>query len=180
MVYIHFAEGFEEIEAISTVDVLRRAEIPVKTVSVTGTNNVTGGHGITVQTDLLFEEVDYNNASMIILPGGMPGASNLEAHEGLKKQILAFAEKNKPIGAVCAAPYVLGKLGVLNGKKAVCYPGYETHLKGADVGYSPAVIDGNIVTGRGPGPAIKFALKIVELLKSKDIADQVAKKMLVE
>lgn len=179
MVLVHFAEGFEEIEAITAVDVLRRAGIETLMVSLTGTLDVTGSHGISVKTDLLFEDVDYNKAEMLVLPGGLPGAHNLRAHKGLEKQLLSFGEQGRWIAAICAAPYVLGELGLLNGKMATCYPGFEKHLKGAETLYEEAVIADNIVTGQGAGPAMKFALKIVEALKGKDLAEELAQKMLV-
>jgi 4-methyl-5(b-hydroxyethyl)-thiazole monophosphate biosynthesis len=180
MVYVHFAEGFEEIEAITIVDVLRRADIGVKMVSVTGSLSVTGSHGIVVNTDSLFEEADYNLAAMIVLPGGLPGAHNLKAHEGLMQKIQEFKAKGKWLGAVCAAPYILGELGVLQGELATCYPGFEKHLKGAMLVYEPAVISGKTVTGRGAGPSMKFALKIVEALKDEETARELGRKMLVQ
>lgn len=180
MVYVHFAEGFEEIEAISVVDVLRRAKIPVKMISVTGNKLVKGSHGIQVVTDVLFEEVNYDEAEMLVLPGGLVGTNNLKAHKGLEERLLQFKKDGKWLGAVCAAPSVLGDLGILKGEKATCYPGFEDHLKGAVHVYDPAVISGSVVTGRGAGPAIKFALKIVEALRGVELANDVAKKMLVD
>ncbi|MFB6318968.1 DJ-1 family glyoxalase III [Saccharicrinis sp. FJH54] len=180
MVYVHFAEGFEEIEAVSIVDVLRRGQIPVKTISLTGHKLVAGNHNIPVMTEELFEDADYTEADMLVLPGGLPGAHNLRAHKGLEEKLLQYKKEGKWIGAVCAAPYVLGDLGILEGEKATCYPGFEDHLKGAVKVYEPALISGKIVTGRGPGVAIKFALKIVEALKGEDAAKGVADKMLVE
>jgi len=177
---VHLAEGFEEIEAVSIIDVLRRARLDVTTVSVTGKKEVTGSHNIPVVADKLFEEVNYDDIEMIVLPGGMPGASHLNEHEGLKKQIKAFADDDKPIGAICAAPMVLGELGLLEGKKAVCYPGFEKHLKGATVLKEPTLQCENIVMGRGAGVAIKFALKIVEFLEDKKVAEKLAEVMLVE
>ncbi|MFB6342262.1 DJ-1 family glyoxalase III [Saccharicrinis sp. FJH62] len=180
MVYVHFAEGFEEIEAVSIVDVLRRAGIPVKMISVTGDKLVAGNHSIPVMTDVLFENADYSEADMLVLPGGLPGAHNLRAHKGLESKLLQYKKEGKWIGAVCAAPYVLGDLGILEGEKATCYPGFEDHLDGAVKVIEPALISGKVVTGRGPGVAIKFALKIVEALKGVDIANEVAHKMLVD
>ena len=179
MVLIHFAEGFEEIEAISVVDVLRRAGIETLMVSVTGSLMVTGSHGITVATDVLFKDAPYDDATMLVLPGGLPGAHNLFAHKNLTAQLIGFAKQGKPIAAICAAPYILGELGLLEGKKATCYPGFEKHLKGAEVVTEQAVISGNIITGRGAGPAIVFALKIVEYMLGKNLADGLKLKMLV-
>ena len=177
---VHLADGFEEIEAISIIDVLRRAGLQVITVSITGKKEVIGSHHIPVIADQLFEEVNYNDIKMIVLPGGMPGARHLNEHEGLKKQIKAFAKEDKPLGAICAAPLVFGELGLLEGKKAVCYPGFEKHLKGATVLKEPTLQSGNIVMGRGAGVAIKFALKIVEYLEDKKVAEKLAEAMLVE
>ncbi|MBN1598624.1 MAG: DJ-1/PfpI family protein [Bacteroidales bacterium] len=172
--YIHFAEGFEEIEALTIVDVLRRAEISAQMISVTGKLEVAGAHGITVKTDLLFEDTDYDEADILILPGGMPGSNNLNAHDGLKLQLRKFNDENKPLGAICAAPLVLGGLQILKGKDAVCYPGFENTLTGAKVGTEPAVRSGNVVTGRGPGTALKFSLEIVKMLKGEDLAKNLA------
>jgi 4-methyl-5(b-hydroxyethyl)-thiazole monophosphate biosynthesis len=177
---VHLAEGFEEIEAISIIDVLRRADIDVIVVSVTGKLEVTGAHDIKVLADKLFENVNYNDLFMIVLPGGMPGASNLDAHAGLKTQIMKFSAENKQLAAICAAPLVFGNLGILNGRQAVCYPGFEKYLSGAEILTIPVVEAGNIITGRGPGTAISFALKIVEKVVSPEKAELVAKQMLVE
>jgi 4-methyl-5(b-hydroxyethyl)-thiazole monophosphate biosynthesis len=178
-VAVHLAEGFEEIEAISIIDVLRRADLDVAVVSVTGKAEVTGAHQISVLADTLFENVDYNQVYMIVLPGGMPGASNLNAHVGLRQQILKFVDENKPLAAICAAPLVFGNLGILKGKQAVCYPGFESYLKGADVLQVPVLESGNIITGRGPGVAIQFSLKIVEKAVSVEKAEKLAQQMIV-
>ena len=178
-VAVHLAEGFEEIEAISIIDVLRRADLDVAVVSVTGKAEVTGAHQISVLADTLFENVDYNQVYMIVLPGGMPGASNLNAHVGLRQQILKFVDENKPLAAICAAPLVFGNLGILKGKQAVCYPGFESYLKGADVLQVPVLESGNIITGRGPGVAIQFSLKIVEKAVSLEKAEKLAQQMIV-
>lgn len=180
MVFIHLATGFEEIEAISIIDVLRRADIEVTTISVTGRREVTGAHQITVHTDLLFEEADYREAGMIVLPGGMPGAKNLSEHEGLARQILAFHTDGKLLGAICAAPLVFGKLGILHGKEATCYPGFEKYLEGAHFTGRKVTCSGTIVTAKGPGAAIPFALKIVEILKGKNLVDSLKEKMIID
>ena len=175
---VHLAEGFEEIEAISIIDVLRRAGFEVLVVSVSDDLVVTGSHQIKVTTDHLFDEVDYATVDMIILPGGMPGAENLKAHSGLREQILNFNDSNKPLGAICAAPMVLGNLGLLKNKNATCYPGFEDELHGAIItGNNVEAVD-NIVTGKGAGVAIEFALKIVEIYKGKDQAKHLAEKMI--
>jgi len=176
---VHLADGFEEIEAVSIIDVLRRADLDVLVVSVTGEIEVTGAHQIKVMADILFEKVDYDDIYMIVLPGGMPGAANLDAHTGLKFQIKKFVAENKQLAAICAAPLVFGNLGILEGRQAVCYPGFEKYLRGAEVLQIPVVESGNITTGRGPGVAIQFALKIVEKAVSVEKAELLAKQMLV-
>ncbi len=176
---VHLAEGFEEIEAISIIDVLRRAEIDVLTVSISKQTEVTGSHKITVLADELFENIDYSTIDMIVLPGGMPGASNLDKHTGLKKQILDFNKNGKSLGAICAAPLVFGQMGLLKGKKATCFPGFEKYLEGAIVTSAATEKDQNIITGKGAGVAIQFALKIVEELKGKEAAEQLAERMVV-
>ena len=159
---LFLAEGFEEVEALTPVDVLRRAGLPVKTVSVTGVLTVNGAHGVPVVADMVFEEVKEGDAEMIVLPGGLPGATNLDAHEGLGKLIMTFAEAGRPLSAICAAPLVYGKRGLLKGKKVTCYPGFEKYLEGAE--YTAALIekDGNFITGKGPGAAMAFSFAIAE------------------
>ena len=176
---VHLAEGFEEIEATSIIDVLRRAEFKVNIVSITGTVEVKGSHEITILADSLFEDVDYSNIDMIVLPGGMPGAANLKAHSGLREEILNFNDMGKPLGAICAAPMVIGNLGILKDKNATCYPGFEDELHGAVITGNDVELAGNVVTGKGAGVAIKFALKIVEMIRGKKEADELAKKMIV-
>ncbi len=177
---VHLAEGFEEIEAISIIDVLRRANLKVTVVSVTGDLVVTGAHQVQVTADKLFEDVDYSEIEMLVLPGGMPGSANLKAHGGLREQILNFNDNGKPLGAICAAPVVFGNLGLLNNKKATCYPGFEEELHGAVITGNDVEQTGNIITGKGAGVAIEFALKIVEALKGKELADGLKKKMIVK
>lgn len=176
---VHLAEGFEEVEAISIIDVLRRADLDVVVVSVTGKTEVTGAHQIKVVADMLFENVNYDQVDMIVLPGGIPGATNLDAHSGLTRMIRKFDSEKKSLAAICAAPLVFGNLDILNGKQAVCYPGYEKYLKGAEVLAIPVVESGNVITGRGAGVSMKFALKIVERMVSLEKAELLAKQMLV-
>jgi protein deglycase len=178
--FVHLANGFEEIEAITIVDVLRRAEIATLMVSVAGKKEVTGAHGIIVVADLLFEEADYSDAEILILPGGMPGSNNLNAHAGLKKHLSNFHAERKKIAAICAAPLVLGGLKILDGVEAVCFPGFEEKLTGAIVRYEPALKSGNIITGRGPGTALDFALTIVSEINGEEAADKQARSMLVQ
>ena len=179
-IIIHLAEGFEEIEAVTIIDVLRRAGLDVVTVSVTGKRAVKGSHHIEIKADLLYEEVDYSKGEMIILPGGMPGSKNLNEHEGLKSQIVKYNSDGKYIAAICAAPIVLGGLGILKGKRAVCYPGYEAHLIGAEVKSVSYFVDNNIITGRGIGAALRFSLEIVRILIGEERALQLRNAMLVE
>ena len=178
MVYVHFAEGFEEIEAITIVDVLRRADIETASVSVTGEKAVNGGHGIQVYVDILFEDADYDGCGMIVLPGGGTGTDNLLAHKGLAAQIMAFNESGKYLAAICAAPKVFGKLGVLKGKKATIYPGMEEHLAGAKSTGGRIVVDGNVITSKGPGTALEFSLALVSILKDKEEAARLRKSMI--
>jgi 4-methyl-5(b-hydroxyethyl)-thiazole monophosphate biosynthesis len=179
-VLIHFADGFEEIEAITPIDVLRRAGCEVVTVSVTGNSEVTSTRGVTLLADKHFVEADYEEAEMIILPGGQPGANNLNKHEGLKKQIQLFQEKRKFIAAICAAPLVLGSTGILRGRKATCYPGVEPQLTGATCTGKGVERDGHIITGKGPGFALDFSLMLAEVLAGKDKANEVRKAMLID
>lgn len=179
MIYIYLAEGFEEVEALTAVDVLRRAELEVQTVSITGNKMVRGTHGINVEADILYEETDHSLCEMIVLPGGLPGADYLEEHEGLAKHIVCFAKDGgRKLAAICAAPQVFGTCGILNGKKATIYPGMEGHLKEGMATGENVTVDGNIITGMGPAIAMEFALKLVEEIKGKEAAEEVASDML--
>nr|WP_319997425.1 DJ-1 family glyoxalase III [uncultured Draconibacterium sp.] len=177
---VHLADGFEEIEAISIIDVLRRAGFHVTIVSMNKSMEVNGAHEITVKANVLFEDLDYDNIDMIVLPGGMPGAANLKAHSGLREQILNFNDMKKPMAAICAAPMVFGNLGLLKEKQATCYPGFEDELHGAIITGEAVAEAGNIITGKGAGVAIKFALKIVEKFNGKEVADDLGAKMIVQ
>lgn len=178
MIYVHLATGFEEIEAMTIVDLLRRADIEARTVSITGHKRVVGAHGVAVEADILYEETNYEECQMIVLPGGLPGAEHLGNHEGLASHIRCFAENGKYLAAICAAPMVLGAQGVLEGKKATIYPGMEHLLKGAIPQTDAVVEDGAILTSRGPATAMPFALKLVEVLKGKDRSAQIAQDLL--
>jgi 4-methyl-5(b-hydroxyethyl)-thiazole monophosphate biosynthesis len=173
-VFIFLAEGFEEMEAVTTIDILLRGKLDVTIVSVTGKTLVTGAHGIAVNTDALFENTDFSEGKLLVLPGGMPGASNLNAHQGLKNLLLQYAKEGKKIAAICAAPLVLGGLDLLQGKKATAYPGFESTLTGAKFVDTSVMKDGNIITAKGPAFAIEFGLTIVEELQGKEQADEVA------
>ncbi len=178
-ILLFLAEGFEEIEAVAPIDVFRRAGIDVTTVSVSDKLTVTGAHGIGVNANVIFEKADLSGDFLIYLPGGMPGTTNLDNHTGLKKLIEKQAAKGATIAAICAAPSILGKMGLLKEKEAICYPGFESFLTDAKISSSTIVKSGNILTAKGPGVAIPFALKIVEELKGKDTAQQVANGMIL-
>lgn len=176
---VHLADGFEEIEAVTIIDVLRRAEFEVTIISITQNLEVTGSHNIKITTDQLFEDTNYKTIDMIILPGGMPGSVNLNNHSGLRKEIIEFNINGKQLGAICAAPLVFGELGILKNKNATCYPGFETQLKGANTTGKNIELAGNIITGKGVGVTMQFALKIVEMFKGKKFAEELAAKMIV-
>ena len=169
---IFLADGFEEVEALTTVDLLRRAGGNVHMVSVTDNLCVHGAHGIDIVADCLFDEVN-NDPDMLILPGGMPGTIHLKEHKGLTSFLKSQFEAGRYIAAICAAPTVLGYLGFLNRKQACCHPGMEDGLTDADVTFNPVSVDGTIITSRGLGTAIPFALTLIEILfgaeKSKEI-----------
>lgn len=177
MVYVFLAKGFEELEALAPVDVLRRAGVAVKTVGVTG-KRVSGSHGISVNCDITVNEATFDELDGIILPGGLPGTTNLEADETVQRFIDYAAEQGKIIGAICAAPMILGHKGLLQGKNAVCYTGFEKELTGAHVLDRPAVRDGNIVTGWGAGGAMDFALLYLETIsENEELAKKIARNM---
>lgn len=170
MVYVFLADGFEDIEALAPIDILRRANVDVKTVGVTGIE-VTSSHGVTVKADISVSDIKLDSdLALIVLPGGMPGTLNLEASVGVQKAIDFCAANDKYIAAICAAPSVLGHKGLLKGKKATCFPGFEKDLVGADACSDLVVKDGKIITGKGPGACIEFGLKLSEILVSADAA----------
>lgn len=178
-VCLHLADGFEEIEAISVVDILRRAEIDVQIVSIMGKKEVVGAHRVGVMADVLFENVNYADVDMIILPGGGQGTQNMADHVGLTAQITKQGIDGKWIAAICAAPTILGTLGLLEGKSATCYPGCEPQLTGAKVSASNVIVDGKIITSRGPGTSFAFGLKIVEMLKGLELANSLKEQMVI-
>jgi 4-methyl-5(b-hydroxyethyl)-thiazole monophosphate biosynthesis len=180
MIFVHLAEGFEEIEAVTVVDLLRRVDLESYFVSISGSKFVKGAHGITYEADFLFEEADYSKCEMIVLPGGLPGAYNLREHEGLREKIQEFALKEKALAAICAAPLVFGDMGILKGVKATIYPGMEAELKGAEPLNFPVVRDCNIITSQGPATAMKFAIAIVEYFKGKEVGDELAQGLLMK
>lgn len=178
MIYLFFATGTEEVEALATVDIIRRAGLPLQIVSITGERLVTGAHGIRVEADALIEDIDFSIADMLILPGGMPGATNLADHELLNDEILKHADAGKPLAAICAAPLVYGRLGLLNGYRATCYPGFEPELMGATCTGALVEQDGLFITGKGPAAAFEFGYAIVERLKDKATADALRQGMI--
>ena len=178
MVFVHLATGFEEVEALTVIDLLRRADVQVKSVSITGDKRVMGTHNIPVEADILYEEANYGECEMIVLPGGLPGADYLGEHEGLVGHIREFAENDKYLAAICAAPQVFGAQGVVEGKKATIYPGMESCLTGALPQDEIVVADGKIITSMGPATAMPFALKLIEVLKGREVSDAVASGLL--
>ena len=180
MVFVFLAEGNEEIEALTCVDVMRRAGIAVQMVSVEQDLVVKGAHGICVVADVLFEDADFDYCEMIVLPGGMPGATNLRDHAGLTAKIKEYAKAGKPLAAICAAPLTLGAHGAVQGKQATIFPGMENHLTGAEPTGETVTVDGNVITGMGPAVAMEFALTLVEFLKDAEVKKQVATGLLYD
>ncbi len=179
-VYVFFADGFEEIEALTVVDVLRRAGVTTQIVSVTPDEIVVGAHKVPILCDVNFENCDFYDAEMLVLPGGMPGAETLSNDVRLSKLIKDFASKGKKLAAICAAPMALGKFGVLDGYRATCYPGFECYLTGADTVEASVVSDRNIITGSGPGAALEFAYKLVETLVGTEKVRELREGMIVK
>ena len=171
MIYLFLAEGFEEIEALCPLDLLRRASFEVTTVGVGG-KTIVGAHGIPVVADITDTEWNDTAPTMIILPGGMPGTKNLDRSPVVQKALDTATATNAPIAAICAAPMVLGKRGILRDKEATCFPGFEEYLEGATLSPLSVVRDGNIVTAKGMGVALPFGLALVELLADKETADK--------
>lgn len=170
MVYMFLAQGFEEVEALAPLDLLRRAGVEIKTVGV-GSKTVVGAHSIPVVADITDSEFSDDAPEMVILPGGMPGTLNLDASKTVHRAIDAAVKNGSHLAAICAAPMILGKLGLLSGKEAICYPGFEEHLLGAKVSDKTVVNDGKVTTAKGMGVAIEFALTLVKLLKGEKLAE---------
>ncbi len=179
MIYVFLAEGFEEIEAIAPVDILRRCGAKVVTVSITDDREVKGAHGITVLADATASVCNFKDAKAIVLPGGLPGADNLENSEIVKKALISANERGAVLAAICAAPKVLGKHGLLAGKKATCYPGFESELVGAEKASCKTVICENIVTACGAGAAYEFGFAIAEALGLSAEGEKVSQGMLI-
>lgn len=177
-VYEFLATGFEDIEALIPLDIMRRAGVEFKTVSVTGNKAVETAHGVTIVADMLFEDADFSDADLLMLPGGLPGATGLNSHDGLKKLLVEHAGKGRLTAAICAAPMVLGGLGLLKGRRATCYPGFEKFLDGAEYTKELFTHDGNIVTGEGPAATLPYAYHLLETLAGKQTADSIAEGMM--
>lgn len=174
-VYAFLAEGFETVEALGVIDLLRRAKVPVTTVSVTGDLKVTSSHQIPVLADFLFEDVDFEDGSMLFLPGGVPGTPNLRAHKGLEALIKKYHKEQKYLAAICAAPSILGNYGVLDGKKATCYPGYEEELGAGTYTGAGVEVDGLVITGKGMGKTTDLGLALLEIIEGPETAERIKK-----
>lgn len=177
-VYIALADGFEEAEAILPYDILHRAGAEIVKFSVSDSLTVTGSHGVVMQADVLLDDIDAGDGDMLFLPGGMPGSTNLAASESLASLILNYAAEGKFLAAVCAAPMVFGLLGLLEGKRATCYPGFEEKLTGALPVKETVVHDGQFITGCGAGAGFALGAKMVEVLMGKTVADTVLRQMM--
>ena len=172
-VYAFVANGSEEVELLAVVDVLIRGGQDVKLVSVTGSRDVVSAHKIRIQADYEFSEIDCSDADILFLPGGMPGTRNLAAHEGMCEAITDAYKAGKRLAAICAGPSVLGGLGILEGKRATCYPGFEKELTGAEYTRQGVVTDGTVTTARGLGYALDLGLELLALLTNKEHAEEV-------
>jgi 4-methyl-5(b-hydroxyethyl)-thiazole monophosphate biosynthesis len=176
-IYEFLANGFEEIEGLAPVDIFRRGGIDVETVSITGSEWVETSHGITVKADLKFEDADFADADMLMLPGGMPGSTNLCEHEGLRRLLTEHYNKGRRIGAICAAPMVLGSLGLLKGKRATCSPGFQKYMTGAEYTAELFTVDGSIITGEGPAATLPYAYKILSFFVGERASREMQVKM---
>ena len=172
-IYVFLADGFEDVEALAFVDVCRRANLDTTTVSVNDIQLVTSAHGVGVVADRKFDECDFNDATLLYLPGGMPGATNLDSHEGLRNVIQAHYNRGGLLAAICAAPLVYGNMGLLQGVKATCYPGFEDFLVGAHTTGELVVRDGQFFFGKGPGAALALSYAIVGELCGEATADAI-------
>lgn len=174
---IMVANGYEEIEMLTVVDIMRRAGLTCDIISVTGEQALVSSHQVTVLSDVLYENADFDSYDALVIPGGMPGTTNLGAHAGVCEQLKRACAQGKLIAAICAAPTVFGQLGLLQEKKAICFPGMENQLAGAEVTFESVVCDGNIITSRGMGTAIDFGLAILAYFEDEATADELAKKI---
>ena len=178
MIYEFLADGFELVEAMTPLDMLRRGGKEIITVSITDSLYVKSSNGVTVKADKLIAELNSDIPEAVILPGGMPGASNLRASEKVCEITVKAAEAGKVVAAICAAPFVLGELGLLDGKEAICYPGFEDKLIGAEISSKHVVTDGNIITAAGMGVALPFSYELTAVLCGKDKADAIMKSIM--
>ena len=169
-VYAFLADGLEEVECLAVTDLLVRAGIQVTLVSITGTKEVTGSHGFRIGTDALLTEVNCSEADVLFLPGGMPGTNNLAACAALSEELIKADREGRRLAAICAAPSVLGRLGLLKGRKATCFPGFEPELAGAEISTDPVVTDGTVTTATGLGCALDLGLELIRLLVSGEKA----------
>ena len=178
-VAVYFATGYEEVEALSVVDVLRRGNIDVVMVGVDG-KTVTSSHKVSINMDMVIEEVNHDEIDMMVLPGGVPGVYNLEANDLLVQALKSFKEQGKWLAAICAGPSILGNLGLLEREQATCYPGFEEKLLGCKHLDDKVVVSNRIITGKGAGVALEFGYKILENLKGKEIVDELRKAMIAD
>ena len=179
-VYVFLADGFEDVEALIPIDVLRRGGVDVTTVSISDFPLVQSAHGVNIEADIMFEQGDFTDADLLFLPGGMPGASNLFEHKGVCKAVVDQFAAGRKVAAICASPaVVLAPLGILEGKRATCYPGFEKALKEAEATYTAdlVTVDGNVTTGEGPAAAFPFAYELLTQLVDKKTSDQIAEGM---
>ena len=180
MIYMFIAEGFEEIEALCPLDIMRRAGLDITTVGI-GSKEITGAHGITVKTDICSCKYDPDNEfDMIFLPGGMPGTLNLADSDAVSKAIENAIKNDKYIAAICAAPSILGDKGLLEGKEAICYPGFESRLAGAIISNNRVVLDEKILTAAGMGVATEMGLKIVEIFRGEETANTLRRAIIAD
>jgi 4-methyl-5(b-hydroxyethyl)-thiazole monophosphate biosynthesis len=177
IIYEFLADGFEEIESLAPVDILRRGGLEIRTVSINGRHQVQSSHGVTVVADMLFDDVDFSDAALLMLPGGMPGSLNLNNNEGVKRALMTQFNAGKPVAAICAAPMVLGGLGILKGKRATCSPGFEKYLEGAEYTSELCTVDGNVITGKGPAATLPYAYKLLEMFTDTETMRTIAHKM---
>jgi len=176
---VFLATGFEEMEAINTIDVLRRGGMDIEIVSISGVEYIEGAHGIVVKSDSLFFSIDFSEYELFVLPGGMPGTSNLAKHEGLCELLENANNQGKIIAAICAAPTILAQIGILDGKNATCYPGFEEKCPNTNILNQSVVKDGNILTGKGAGVAIKFAIEILKEFADEKEVDKLQKSLYI-
>lgn len=177
-IFVHLAEGFEEIEAMATIDILLRGELDTVIVSMMDDLVVKSVRGVGIKCDAFFQDVNYEDCSMMVLPGGYPGVTNLGNHQGLCHQLKNFSEEEKWIAAICAAPVILHDQGLLTGKTLTCFPGLGDDFHEATVKTDPVVVYGKLITSQGPGTAIEFGLKIIEMLQGKEQSDFIRGKLL--